>query len=88
LTVPAYAISLYESLRNAVVQGHARPEGVGAIVYHGLFHGLWLLSQMPPAPVTPVGVSPGLPNVRTDRAFLHLLANMVLRTQEEVTHVY
>jgi hypothetical protein len=29
-----------------------------------------------------------LANVRTDPQFLHLIANMVLRTHDEVTHVY
>lgn len=85
--MPASAVSLYESLRGAVLHGHARPDGLSAIVYHGLLHGLSLLSQAPAEPATPVS-SLSLPNVRTDRAFLHLLANMLLRTHEGVTHVY
>jgi len=83
--MPASAVSLYESLRSAVLHGHARPDGLGAIIYHGLVHGLSLLSQAPAEPATPLS---SLPNVRTDRALLHLLANMVLRTHEGMTHVY
>ena len=71
--MPASAVSLYETLRSAVLHGHARPDGLGAIIYHGLVHGLSLLSQAPAEPATP---------------FLHLLANMVLRTHEGMTHVY
>jgi DNA invertase Pin-like site-specific DNA recombinase len=59
--VPASAILLYESLRSAVLHGHARPDGLGAIVYHGLVHGLRLLSQAPIEPVTPASLS--IPNV-------------------------
>jgi hypothetical protein len=71
-----------------VLRGHARPDGLSAIVYHGLVHGLSLLSQAPAEPATPVLASLALPNVRADPAFLHLLANMVLRTHEGVPHVY
>lgn len=71
-----------------MLAGHARPEGMGAIVYHGLLHGLVLLSREPPEPVTPLEVSPSLPQVRSDPLFLHLLANMILRTYEGVSHVY
>lgn len=86
--MPAAALSLYESLRSSVLNGSARPEGIGAIVYHGLLHGLLLLSQAPPEPVVPLAAFPSLPNVRSDPVFLHLLANMVLRAHEGVTHVY
>jgi hypothetical protein len=71
-----------------VLCGQARPEGLGAIVYHGLIDGLKLLSSSAAldeasAPRT----SLALPAVR-DRALLRLLANMVLQTQSEVMHVY
>jgi hypothetical protein len=75
-------------LRSEVLRGHARPDGLGAIVYHGLIHGLSLLSQTIPELAPPVATGLSLPNVRTDPQFLHLLANMVLRTHQEVTHVY
>ncbi len=79
---------MYETLRSEVLRGHARPEGLGAIVYHGLVHGLSLLSRTLPEPATPAATALSLPNVRTDPTFLHLLANMVLRTHAGVTHVY
>jgi hypothetical protein len=75
-------------LRSEVLRGHARPDGLGAIVYHGLVHGLSLISQTIPESEAPEATAAALPNVRTDPQFLHLLANMVLRTHEEVTHVY
>ena len=79
---------MYETLRGEVLRGCARPDGLGAIVYHGLVHGLLLLSQTMPESGTPVTTVPSLPNVRTDSAFVHLVANMVLRTHAGVTHVY
>ena len=79
---------MYETLRGEVLRGHARPDGLGAIVYHGLVHGLLLLSQNRPESATPATMASSLPNVRTDPAFVHLLANMVLRTHAGVTHVY
>jgi len=88
VTVPPAAVSMYETLRGEVLRGHARPAGLGAIVYHGLVHGLSLLSQATPESAASVTPAPALPNVRTDPAFLHLLANMVLRTHAGVTHVY
>jgi hypothetical protein len=88
VTVPPAAVSIYEALRREVLRGHARPDGLGAIVYHGLVHGLSLLSRTTSESATPVTAAPALPNVRADREFLHLLANMVLRTHAGVTHVY
>ena len=80
---------MYETLRGEVLRGHARPDGLGAIVYHGLVHGLLLLSQKRPESATPATMASSfVPNVRTDPAFVHLLANMVLRTHAGVTHVY
>jgi hypothetical protein len=88
LTVPPAAVVIYEALRNDVLRGQARPDGLGAIVYHGLVHGVSLLSQTTPPLAAPVHAASSLPNVRTDPVFLHLLANMVLRTHEGITHVY
>jgi len=88
LTVSPAAVAIYEALRSDVLRGHARPDGVGAIVYHGLVHGLSLLSQPIPGSAPPVATVLSSPNVQTDPQFLHLLANMVLRTHREVSHVY
>jgi hypothetical protein len=86
--VPPSAALLYETLRRAVLSGHARPDGVGAIVYHGLVQGLTLLSQVSTTPESLMATSLPLPDMRTDSTFLHLIANMVLRTHAGVTHVY
>jgi hypothetical protein len=88
VTVPPAAVSMYETLRDEVLRGQARPDGLGAIVYHGLVHGLLLLSRTTPESAMPAATAPSMPNVRSDPEFLHLLANMVLRTHAGVTHVY
>lgn len=79
---------MYENLRAAVVEGHARPEGLGAVVYHGLMRGLALLagSTCIGTGTTSRPMSPGI--VSRNPELLHVLANMVLQTQSEVMHVY
>lgn len=72
-----------------MLAGQARCEGLSAIVYHGLIRGLSLLLSSPGAPsVAPAATDRMVPNVRTDPRFLHVLANMVLQTHQELTHVY
>jgi hypothetical protein len=89
VTLPPAAVSIYETLRNDVLAGRPRPDGFGAIVYHGLIHGLLLLSQSLPEPETaPIAIPQALPNVRIDRQFLRVVANMVLQAHQEMTHVY
>jgi len=87
--LPADAISIYETLRASVLQGSARADGLGAVIYHGMIEGLAIL--MAPAvprvtcqsrPATPVDAAPD------DHMFLHVMANMILQTQSEVKHVY
>jgi predicted cobalt transporter CbtA len=84
-------VSVYEILRGEVLRGVARPDGLGAVVYHGMLEGLALLmsitmtpaTRLPPkTPLTPVT------DARSDRGLVSLLANMVLQTHLEVTHVY
>src|SRR5207247_256788 len=65
LTVSPTVLAIYEALRSDVLRGHARPDGLGAIVYHGLIHGLSLLSQTVPESASPVATVLSLPNVRT-----------------------
>jgi hypothetical protein len=84
--LPLAAIEIYETLRAEVLQGQARPEGLGAIVYHGMVTGLLMLTR-PSAPA----VSPRDAVIRAmphDRQFVRLLANMLLQTQSELVHVY
>lgn len=63
-------------------------EGLSAIVYHGLIRGLSLLSRPGAPSVVPAAPTQTVPNVRTDPQFLRVLANMVLQTHQELTHVY
>jgi len=86
--LPTTAVSLYETLRGDVLSGHARPDGLGAVVYHGMVEGLARLLRVSSAPTEPLPSTPALPGARSDRAFLGLLANMVLRVHSEVQHVY
>ncbi len=68
--------------------GQARPEGLGAIVYHGLIDGLQLLLASAACQAASVPRVSALPPIVHDRELLRLLANMVLQTQSEVMHVY
>jgi len=74
-------------LRAEVLGGRARPEGLGAVVYHGMLEGLAVLMSAAapriacPAPTTAT-------SIRGDRALLRVMANMILQTQSEVKHVY
>lgn len=86
--MPPQALALYERLRCEVLAGQACREGLGAIVYHGLIRGLCLLSSPAAPSVAPVATARTVSNVRTDPQFLHVLANMVLQTHQELTHVY
>lgn len=81
-------MAVYERVRAEVVHGQARPEGLGAVMYHGLVEGLRLLCSSSATGVA-VGRRALSPQpVRRDRELLGLLANMVLQTQSEVMHVY
>jgi hypothetical protein len=66
-----------------------RPEGLGALVYHGMLTGLTLIlasTPVSPAVAPPRDVAIGaMPH---GRQFVRLLANMLLRIQSEVVHVY
>jgi len=86
--LPAAAVSVYETLRGEVLRGQARPEGLGAVVYHGMLDGLAMLMAAAIPYVTCHTPSTALSSVRDDRAFLRLVANMILQTQCEVKHVY
>lgn len=71
-----------------MLAGQACCEGLSAIVYHGLLHGLSLLLSPDAPSAAPAATARTVPNVRTDPQFLHVLANMVLQTHQELTHVY
>lgn len=75
-------------MRCEVLAGQACCEGLSAIVYHGLIRGLSLLSSPGAPSVAPAATARTVPSVRADPQFLHVLANMVLQTHQELTHVY
>lgn len=93
--LPATALPTYERLRAEVIEGRARPEGLGAVIHHGLMQGLAILLSSkntasldaPDNLSTTVRSTPSLAAIH-DGEFLRLLANMVLQTQAEVRHVY
>lgn len=79
----------YEALRNAVIDGTQRPEGTAALRYHGMLRGLSVLlpsttviEAASPHSAQPPDTLPG------GDEFVRLLANLVLRTHSELTHVY
>ena len=81
-------VAVYERVRAEVLHGRARPEGLGALMYHGLIEGLRLLCS---SSATAVAVEQRVLSpqpVRRDRELLRLLANMVLQSESEVMHVY
>jgi hypothetical protein len=86
--LPPAAVSLYETLRSDVLRGAARPDGLGAVIYHGMLQGLVLLMSGPSAPTPYQPHMASAPNVRSDRGLVRLLANMVLQTHLEVKHVF
>jgi hypothetical protein len=83
-------LSTYERLRAEVLSGNVRPEGLGAIVYHGLIDGLKLLcaSEIELRIPTQAAAAPQIEAMTHDPELLRLLTNMVLQTQSEVMHVY
>ena len=81
-------MAVYERVRAEVLHGQERPEGLGAIMYHGLVEGLRLLCSSSATAVAVERRALSPQPVRRDRELLRLLANMVLQTQSEVMHVY
>gem|GEM_PF-2505637 len=72
-----------------MLQGRARPEGLGAIAYHGLIQGLSVILRSPQAPAPqPATISPRPAVVpHHDPQLIVLLANMLLHVHSEVRHV-
>ncbi len=79
----------YECVRADVLLGQARPDALGAIVFHGMWQGLCVLLRTCAASSSSVFVPPASAAPRTcalDRQLVRLLADMVLATQLEVHH--
>lgn len=88
--LPAHAVQAYEELREQVVREQARPDGLGAIVFHGMWCGLNVLLQTPPptAPSSAACTPRSSPPVTHDPQLVRLLANMVLLTQSKEEYAY
>jgi hypothetical protein len=84
------ACQAYETLRCQVLQGQARPDGLGAIVFHGMWRGLVLLLRATPSPSISSPALPEAPPVPVvhDPQLVRLLANMLLLTQSKDEYAY
>lgn len=80
-------MSLYETIRTDLLAGRANPEGRAALRFHGMWQGLTILLKAPPAAVPPSSPPPVNQSLRRDSEFVRLLANLVLHTHSELTHV-
>jgi hypothetical protein len=89
MNVPSAALLTYEQLRAEALNGRGRPDGLAAMVYHGMIRGLAVILTEPTAEASssPSRV-PASEGVSLDRELLRLIANMVLQSQAEVMHVY
>lgn len=90
-SLPVDAALSYERVRADVLAGRARPDALGAIVFHGMWQGLRVLLSMPASPSSSSSVPPTsavAPTGTLDRQLVRLLADMVLATQLEVNHVH
>lgn len=76
----------YEDLRADVLAARPCAEGRAALRYHGMLQGMAILLRpvvMLPS-TAPVPAGPSLP---LDNGLVRLLANLVLHTHSELTHV-
>jgi len=71
------------------VRQQARPDGLGAIVFHGMWFGLSVLLQTPPIATPFTASAPRSPiPAAHDPQLVRLLANMVLLTQSKEEYAY
>jgi hypothetical protein len=81
-------ITTYEALRaNVLLAQPSQPEGLAALRYHGMFPGLDIILRTPTVPPTVTNASFNLPLPRDNNAMVRLLANFLLHTYSEHTHV-
>ena len=80
------AAARYEALRSALLLGQGGREGITALRFHGMWQGLAILLKAPAVPPQNPPV-PANPVPRRDSEFVRLLANLVLHTHSELTHV-
>jgi hypothetical protein len=78
-------------MRTALLCGQARPDGLGAIVFHGMWRGLAVLlgaaSTAIPSSACAVAAVPPCATAH-DRQLVRLLANMVLAAEAQVHYAY
>jgi hypothetical protein len=86
--LPQTAVTTYETLREELLRGQARPEGVAAVRFHGMVQGLALLLMSATVPPASAPKRDCVPPMQRDSEFVRVLANIVLRTHSELTHVY
>ncbi|CAD6562345.1 hypothetical protein LMG28727_07717 [Paraburkholderia kirstenboschensis] len=87
--LPVDALELYEGLRAAAPWERRGMDGMGAIVFHGMWRGLVVLTTARTAPMVKVQPAPtALPAAAHDRQLVRLLANMVLAAESQVRHAY
>lgn len=76
-------------LRAEVLAGQPRPEGLGAVRYHGMVRGLAVILAAVASPRTVADRrAPVTRELPPEREFVRVLANMLLHTQSELMHVY
>ena len=63
-------------------------EGIAALRYHGMLKGLLMLAQTGESRQTPASHHESAVAPQPASEFVHMLANLVLRTHSELTHVY
>nr|WP_132459691.1 hypothetical protein [Paraburkholderia sp. BL8N3] len=82
-------IAAYEALRDAGVDGTPRSEGIAALRYHGMLHGLpVLVKSTAPIETALRHNAPRMDAFPAGDEFVRLLANLLLRTHSEIAHVY
>jgi hypothetical protein len=80
-------ITTYEALRANVLAQQSQAEGLAALRYHGMFPGLEILPRTEATPPAVTHNSFNLPSPRYNNAMVRLLANFMLHTYSEHTHV-
>jgi hypothetical protein len=81
-------ITTYEALRANVLAKQFQPQGLSALRYHGMFSGLEILLRTEATSHTVTQNSFDLPLPGDNNAMVRLLANFMLHTYSEYTHVY
>jgi len=80
-------ITTYEAMRANVLAKQPPSEGMAALRYHGMFPGLEILLRTETTPPAVTHNSFNLPLPRDNNAMVRLLANFLLHTYSEHTHV-